>query len=38
MPSLTRAEALTRAALLAVDAVEVDLDLDRGAERFGCRS
>ena len=31
MPSLTRAEALTRAALLTVDAMEVDLDLDRGA-------
>ncbi len=38
MPSLTRAEALTRAALLAVDAVEVDLDLDRGQEVFGSRT
>ena len=38
MPSLTRAEALTRAALLAVDAVEVDLDLDRGPEVFGSRT
>ena len=38
MPSLTRAEATTRAALLAVDAVEVDLDLDRGAEVFGSRT
>ena len=38
MPSLTRAEALTRAALLAVDAVEVDLDLDRGREVFGSRT
>ena len=35
MPSLTRAEALTRAALLTVDAMEVDLDLDRGTEVFG---
>ncbi len=38
MPSLTRTEATTRAALLAVDAVEVDLDLDRGAEVFGSRT
>ncbi|MFL6176249.1 MAG: aminopeptidase N [Ornithinibacter sp.] len=35
MPSLTRAEATTRAALITVDAMEVDLDLDRGAEVFG---
>ena len=38
MPSLTRAEATTRAALLTVDAMEVDLDLDRGAEVFGSRT
>ena len=38
MPSLTRAEATTRAALIAVDAMEVDLDLDRGAEVFGSRT
>ncbi|MGG5259043.1 aminopeptidase N [Phycicoccus avicenniae] len=38
MPSLTRAEAVTRAALLTVDAMEVDLDLDRGAEEFGSRT
>ena len=38
MPSLTRAEATARAALLAVDAMEVDLDLDRGAEVFGSRT
>ena len=35
MPSLTRDEAVARAALLAVDAMEVDLDLDRGPEVFG---
>ena len=29
MPSLTRSEALTRAARIAVDSMEVDLDLDR---------
>ncbi len=38
MPSLTRAEATARAALIAVDAVDVDLDLDRGAELFGSRT
>ena len=38
MPSLTRAEATTRAALITVDAMEVDLDLDRGNETFGSRT
>lgn len=38
MPSLTRAEATARAALLTVEAMEVDLDLDRGAETFGSRT
>ncbi len=38
MASLTRAEAVARAALLTVDAMEVDLDLDRGAEVFGSRT
>ena len=38
MPSLTRAEATARAALIAVGAVDVDLDLDRGAELFGSRT
>ena len=38
MPSLTRAEATSRAALIAVDAMEVDLDLDRGAEVFWSRT
>ena len=38
MPSLTRAEAVTRAALLTVDAMEVALDLDRGTEVFGSRT
>ena len=38
MPSLTRAEAIARAALLTVDAVDVDLDLDRGTELFGSRT
>ncbi|WP_404350151.1 aminopeptidase N [Phycicoccus jejuensis] len=38
MPSLTRDEAVARAALITVDAVEVDLDLDRGAEVFGSRT
>ncbi len=38
MPSLTRAEAMARAALLRVDDVAVDLDLDRGAEVFGSRT
>ena len=38
MPSLTRAEATARAALITVDAMAVDLDLDRGAEVFGSRT
>ncbi len=38
MASLTRAEAVARAALLTVDAMEVDLDLDRGPELFGSRT
>ena len=38
MPSLTRDEAVARAALLTVDSVEVDLDLDRGEEQFGSRT
>ncbi len=38
MPSLTRSEATTRAALVTVDAMEVDLDLDRGARLFGSRT
>ncbi|QIM19991.1 aminopeptidase N [Phycicoccus sp. HDW14] len=38
MPSLTRDEAVARAALLTVDAMEVDLDLDRGPEEFGSRT
>ncbi|HEX6917449.1 MAG TPA: aminopeptidase N, partial [Phycicoccus sp.] len=38
MPSLTRAEATARAALLTVDAMEVALDLDRGPEVFGSRT
>ena len=38
MPSLTRAEAIARAQLLSVDAYDVDLDLDRGAELFGSRT
>ncbi|MFQ6172370.1 aminopeptidase N [Oryzobacter sp. R7] len=38
MPSLTRAEASARAALLTVEAMEVDLDLDRGPETFGSRT
>ena len=38
MPSLTRAEATARAALLTVDGVTVDLDLDQGAEVFGSRT
>ncbi|WP_392543114.1 aminopeptidase N [Oryzobacter telluris] len=38
MPSLTRAEAATRAALLTVTAMEVDLDLDQGVETFGSRT
>lgn len=35
MPSLSRAEARLRSDLLAVDRMEVDLDLDRGSEVFG---
>ena len=35
MPSLTRAEARDRAELLSVSRMEVELDLDRGAETFG---
>ena len=38
MPSLTRSEAVTRATRLTVDAMEVDLDLDRGTEVFGSRA
>ncbi len=38
MPSLTRAEATARAALLTVTSMEVDLDLDRGPETFGSRT
>lgn len=38
MRSLTRAEAAARAALLTVEAMEVDLDLDRGEETFGSRT
>ncbi|NHI19074.1 aminopeptidase N [Phycicoccus endophyticus] len=38
MPSLTHDEALSRAALVAVEAMEVDLDLDRGPEVFGSRT
>ncbi|WP_338750377.1 aminopeptidase N [Janibacter alittae] len=38
MPSLTRDEALHRADLLSVTRMEVDLDLDRGAETFGSRT
>ncbi|MGY0231545.1 aminopeptidase N [Longispora urticae] len=35
MPSLTRAEAVERAALLTVRQYHIDLDLTRGAETFG---
>ena len=35
MPSLTRSEASRRAALIDVTSVEVDLDLDQGADTFG---
>ena len=38
MASLTRDEATTRAALLTVDAMEVDLELTRGDEHFGSRT
>ncbi len=34
MPSLTRDEALARAALLSVTSMTIDLDLDRGPEQF----
>jgi aminopeptidase N len=35
MPSLTRAEACERSALITVSRMEVDLDLDQGEETFG---
>jgi aminopeptidase N len=35
VPSLTRDEARQRAQLISIDRMEVDLDLDRGAEEFG---
>ncbi|MBM6404886.1 aminopeptidase N [Phycicoccus sp. CSK15P-2] len=38
MRSLTRAEATARAALVTVEAVDLELDLDRGAETFGSRT
>lgn len=38
MASLTRNEAIARAALITVDAMEVELDLTTGAERFGSRT
>jgi aminopeptidase N len=38
MPSLTRDEAVTRAGLVRVEAMEVDLDLTRGPEHFGSRT
>ncbi len=38
MPSLTRSEAVTRATLLTVDAMEVELDLDRGPDVFDSRT
>src|SRR4029453_18078991 len=38
MPSLTRAEATARAAVVNVDAYEVDLDLTTGAETFRSRT
>ena len=38
MPSLTRDEAVARAALLTVEEMEVDLDLTLGAETFGSRT
>ena len=37
MPSLTRADARERSALIDVTRMEVDLDLDRGEESFGSR-
>ena len=38
MASLLRTEAQTRAELVTIGRVEVDLDLDRGAQTFGSRS
>jgi aminopeptidase N len=38
MPSLTRDEAVARAALITVDAMDVELDLDRGPRHFGSRT
>ena len=38
MPSLTRAEARERSALITVMRMEVDLDLDKGAETFESRT
>ena len=38
MPSLTRAEARERSALITVTRMEVDLDLDQGAETFESRT
>ena len=38
VPSLTRAEAVIRRALIDVSAMEVDLDLDTGLERFASRT
>ena len=35
VPSLTREEALARADLLSVTRMEVEIDLDQGAESFG---
>src|SRR4051794_34036663 len=35
MPSLTRTEAATRAALLTIDSYEIDLDLTTGDAAFG---
>ncbi len=37
MPSLTRADAQERSALVTVSRMEVDLDLDQGEETFGSR-
>src|SRR4051812_9841603 len=38
MPSLTRAEATARAAVVTVDAYDIDLDLTTGAETFRSRT
>jgi len=38
MASLTRTEARLRSDLLTVERMEVDLDLDQGADRFGSRT